>query len=102
MHHQPFYLERVNACTYRIFPSTGGSVQQNNNWRVVVQHGVDPQQWVIKQYNNQANTYTIVEENTDLGVTDPGGAPGPNHQLYLTVLDYNNVVPQQRYKIVPA
>ncbi|KAL4071664.1 hypothetical protein V8B97DRAFT_2007183 [Scleroderma yunnanense] len=91
-------------CTYAIYPeSAPGSLEQNDNWRIVAEVTANPQLWAICQYSNQANTYTITNTGMDprLGWTDPGGRPGPNHQLYLTVLDPDNVVPQQRYIIRP-
>ncbi|KAL4068470.1 hypothetical protein V8B97DRAFT_1972541 [Scleroderma yunnanense] len=100
---QNFYLQRQGRRgddTYAIYPDNGGSVQQAPNWRLHVERGVTPQLWVMKQYHNQANTYTITQAGTDpsLGWIDNGHGK----QLHLTVLDPNNVVLQQRYKIVRA
>ncbi|KAL4064996.1 hypothetical protein V8B97DRAFT_1172856 [Scleroderma yunnanense] len=94
-----FYFQRQHGCVYHILPATGGSVQADGSYRLVAQHGVGPQNWVLTQ---RGDRYYIVEENThpNLGWTDGGGRPGPNHQLYLNVLDPNNVQGAQLFAII--
>ncbi|KAL4064992.1 hypothetical protein V8B97DRAFT_1919794 [Scleroderma yunnanense] len=91
-----FYFQRQYDCVYHILPATGGSVQADGSYRLIAQQGVSPQDWVLTQ---RGNRYSIVEEGTDpnLGWTDGGGAAG--HQLYLSVLDPNNVQAAQLFTI---
>ncbi|KAL4064557.1 hypothetical protein V8B97DRAFT_1919792 [Scleroderma yunnanense] len=91
-----FYFQRQYNSVYNILPATGGSVQADGSYRLIAQQGVSAQNWVLRQYGNR---YSIVEEGTDpnLGWTDGGGAAG--HQLYLSVLDPNNVQGAQLFTI---
>ncbi|KAL4078359.1 hypothetical protein V8B97DRAFT_1914950 [Scleroderma yunnanense] len=74
-----FFIEQVGDDTYWIYSGPSDTIHATADYRLVIQHG--NQDWIIKPYDDQANTFTIVAANdTSLAWTDGGGPPGPNHQ----------------------
>ncbi|KAL4065006.1 hypothetical protein V8B97DRAFT_2010537 [Scleroderma yunnanense] len=99
MRYQVFFLGQVANYTYRIYRGAA-SVQPTGDYRLIVEEGVTPQSWLIEQYDDEENVFTIRDLNNGLSWTDGGGPPG--HQLYLNAFDPNNVPTAQRFTILPA
>ncbi|KAL4072624.1 hypothetical protein V8B97DRAFT_1917022 [Scleroderma yunnanense] len=90
-----FYLNSLGNCTYQIYlDNQPGSVEQDPSWRLVIEKVGAPQKWVFRQYDNEANTFRLMREFL---IASTAALP---KQLYLSVVDFDNVVPQQRYTIV--
>ncbi|KAL4078697.1 hypothetical protein V8B97DRAFT_2015163, partial [Scleroderma yunnanense] len=94
---QIFHLEQVEFCVYRITAPGGGSVEDRDTNVVVLKGVAEPQLWFIESPYDRLRNFTIRQERTDLVWTDPGGLPGPEHQLHLTIYDPN--YDQQRFSI---
>ncbi|KAL4065004.1 hypothetical protein V8B97DRAFT_1919806 [Scleroderma yunnanense] len=92
---QIFYFEQVDDNIYRIYLNSTDSVQASLDNRLVIEQGDASQSWLIEQYDNEENTFTL----NGLAWTDGGGSPGPIHQLYLNAFDPNNVPAAQRFTI---
>ncbi|KAL4072548.1 hypothetical protein V8B97DRAFT_1956752 [Scleroderma yunnanense] len=99
---QRFHLERLDNGTYVISSIIlGGVVQTTADYRLVFYPG--QQRWIVTQYDDQADTYTITEANDpSLAWTDGGGPPGCNHWLYVNEFDPNDIPAAQQFRIVPV